>query len=130
MTGIGVPTTAVQDATSYRLAWETFQRLNRNATAAAVGVVAIPFVTILFLVASSGTHPSGPTENVVLTVAGFALFILVLAATYTRWQLSQWPCPRCGNRFHRYSFVFPWGMYFQTGCVHCKLPVWSDYRQP
>jgi hypothetical protein len=121
---------AVQDATSYRHAWETFQRLNRNATAAAVALVAIPLVTVLFLVASSGTHPSGPTENVVLTVAGVALFISFLAATYTRWQLSQWLCPRCGNRFHRYSFVHPWSVYFQMQCAHCKLPVWSDFPAP
>jgi hypothetical protein len=129
--GTEMPAAPVQNSTNYRLAWDTFQRLNRNGTAAAVAFVAIPLVTVLLFLASSGNHPSGLNETLVLTVAGAALFISFLAMIYTRWQLVRWPCPRCGNRFHRHSFFFnKWGMYFQTQCANCKLPVWSDFPTP
>jgi hypothetical protein len=128
--GTEMPATPLQNSIDYRLAWETFQRLNRNGTVAAVTFVAIPLVTVLFFLASSGNHPSEPTETLVLTLAGAALFISFLALTYTRWQLFRWPCPRCGNRFHRYSYFNQWGVYFQTQCAHCKLRVWSDFSVP
>ena len=107
---------------SYQRAWETFTRLNRNATGAVVGLIAIPVLTVSFLILSPAQPPEARTE-LVFYLCGIALAVMVVAVFYTRWQLAKSPCPRCGKRFHHTSAFNQWAIYFQTTCASCGLAV-------
>jgi ABC-type nickel/cobalt efflux system permease component RcnA len=106
----------------YRQAWDSFTRLNRNATGALLGLIIVPVSTVLFLVLSPG-HLSEVTTESTIYLAGLALAVAAVAVLYTRWRLLAWHCPRCGEKFHRPSLFNQWSIYFQTACAHCALRV-------
>jgi hypothetical protein len=105
----------------YSQEWAELRKLRKRMLILGLALVA----------ALMSVHPVGFLADRVSAVFGFGWFavcvVLILRLVFTIGENTYWPCPRCGESFHRLSGPFwNWVNPFARGCLNCGLPKWME----
>ena len=102
--------------------WERIWRHRKRARGMVYGLLAASGMAAIL---GSMLPPGRLFWGIALALL-LADFVAVLAGG---WQLTSWPCPRCGGRFYsRWWYLGVGALSDALKCSHCGLP-WSDARE-